>query len=102
MIRTTYNYITFSILLLIIIPFLPHDIISYVIGTTTISRKKFILATLFGFLIHSSIHNYVGDSLYKGEFTIGFFLVIGFFLLSGIIVLSKNKIIEHFLNEKFK
>jgi len=77
-----------------IMPFFPHDIISYSVGTTSISRKDFILATIFGFLIHSFIHNYVGDSIYKGEFTIWFYLIIILFVLGAIVYLLKDKIIE--------
>ena len=77
------------------LPFFPHDLISYAIGTTAISRKKFILATLFGFLIHSSIHNYIGSSLYNQEFTLGFYLILILFLLSGILLFSKDKIMKY-------
>tara|TARA_B100001971_G_C18129466_1_gene504003 strand:+ start:365 stop:1054 length:690 start_codon:yes stop_codon:yes gene_type:complete len=80
-----------------ILPFFPHDLISYAIGTTSISKKDFVIATLFGFLIHSSIHNYIGDSLYKGTFTFGFYLALGFLGLSVILLISKNKIIKYLL-----
>lgn len=87
-----------------LMPFFPHDIISYSIGLTSMSRKKFIIVTILGFLPHSFIHNYIGDNIYLGVFDFKFYLIIIIIILVSIIYLLRNKIKNYlfFLNKLIK
>jgi len=82
------------------LPFFPHDLLSYVIGSSKISRKKFILATALGFLPHAFVHNYIGDSVYQGRFGIGFYLVLVFFVIGGFVYIFRNKLLSFMLENK--
>ena len=84
------------------IPFFPHDLFSYVVGSSSISRKKFMIATVLGFLPHAFIHSYVGDSVYQGIYGIGFYLILVIMVFGGMIYIFKDKIIDYLLMNKKK
>jgi len=84
-----------------IMPFFPHDIISYAIGLTAITKRKFILASTFGFLPHAFVHNYVGDSFYKGQFELMFYLLITLVILIGIAYLFRHEL-KKFIFKEFR
>jgi len=83
-------------------PFFPHDLFSYVVGASSISRKKFMIATTLGFLPHAFIHSYVGDSVYQGNYGIGFYLVIAIMVFGGMVYIFKDKIMDYLLRNKKK
>jgi len=83
-----------------IMPFFPHDIISYAVGLTSISRRKFLIATTLGFLPHSFVHNYIGDSIYRGVFDFKFYLLLTVIVILGISYLFRRQIKIFLLKKK--
>jgi uncharacterized membrane protein YdjX (TVP38/TMEM64 family) len=82
------------LLLTRMMPFFPHNILSYALGTTDIPRVKFVLATIIGFSVHSFFHNYIGNSVYNEAFNWGFYLILMFFVIGMAVFVFRKQILR--------
>jgi uncharacterized membrane protein YdjX (TVP38/TMEM64 family) len=90
-----------------LMPVVSFDVISYGAGLTTMSLRKFTLATLFGTIPLTFVYNYFGSVLVVGRWltlVLGLVMVVFFFVIPRWIekhnMLKLNRFFQHGQDEK--
>jgi len=95
--------LTFTIFLLFLIPGTPKDFLTYIAGLTKINPYKFFAISLIARSPAMACSVFMGDSIGKGRFLVGFIILLAVVLITVIVYFLKDKILGdkvHLLNHK--